>query len=1380
MAKTLTEYFDNKQSPEIEKPKYQSKYLNKILDTNFTSDSNTTFAGDRLGSSQFDINIPKTSLDAGELNQIRATNQPFHHELGNFAVQLAGEVVGGTIEGFGYLGELAKGNLLAVDQENILLDLGRSIKEGSRESNPIYQGNPDGFMLGNSENFFANMVSIGSTLSMLIPATGTMKALSMLGKAAGMSRGASVLGKLSKGTQYTLNGIGQATISRQIENNLEAYGTYEQLKQELEGQVNKDTGELYSPEEIEELALEGAKSTYIKGWAMLAQDIPQYLAIGKLFNPMTGQFVSKSGRNAKKLGKYGKAKELAKQSAYEGLEEAYQFVSAEESAYNIKMNAGLIDESAFTERMQGYLGDTEFWNSVTAGAAGGAVFQMAGKGLNNLINNKKRKAFLEKQQDVINKRGTHFAVLHENIKKADAEGNLSASLEARKAWNLAMTLEAVQTDTFDNHIEFFDNLENLKEQDLQEYKEKYGIEDMSVDWAKEIAPKLKEDAVKIRNQYLKYANKYGSTAGLLAVNRHNLENMVRIRQESDSKLSKAKAEYPQIEDLSAVGLEIFERDSQRVALESAKVLTQMQADVAGDDSYKETLEKIDKTLTKLKDKIEYPEGTSKDIIDNDKSIISTLPNHPELTNALASKRQAELNIKKLEKEFSKLTSPEYQREAENTKLTNNINSIKSLDSLDALEDELEQSGNLSQLKEVVSNKRESLENQAKEQADKAAQTEDDKEELSRRTGEEQVSEENIEVKEALAETLNKEETSKVEPVENVTSELDNIETKSGNEINEIKEKAKSVQTNQTGVQIATSYLEDKPAFKEWYYSPVDKIGTKVKITFGDRHFASGEEVTERYNQLIEKFLNDTITPTELTDFVNNVALKVTFLKDGEPITINGQEVFTYLYTIRSGKNELNPEFRKNILNQLKQGNEVISEVEGYYPLEINNVRQDNNIEQVFGSIKESDFVMTNVEGRYVRFDWSVKNRNYDKDFNDLPEVTYKSGNEVVAGSGLIFYKATNNKGVKIPIKLNVKTLSDEDARFVATVFQSILQNKVNWNTLMPDNLLSQLQTILPDYKELINTSPTYNEVIDYFVYFGNKTAGLQSELYLSKGKLYYGGNNNTLATGSDFESVVEYLKTKKRYQIKASKFKNKAYREHIVNSNILTTDVDVDLPFKQGQGIYSGSMFLKPITETKQPELKVSKEEGLDNAVSVNDLYNEPFNTINYTPKGKSKQTYTIKGSKIFNSKGKEVFSKDTVDRRKIFANFAVQQGRAKVVEHKGRKFVVNNKGQIISVTTGAEMKWKENNGDRTEVLKKAGITSDNEGLDNKESVADLFKEQVSNYDMNEDFKTEESMDELEASFNQGLSGKSNMDLDTRKNKEANKAKDDNQNNERC
>lgn len=107
-------------------------------------------------------------------------------------------------------------------------------------------------------------------------------------------------------------------------------------------------------------------------------------------------------------------------------------------------------------------------------------------------------------------------------------------------------------------------------------------------------------------------------------------------------------------------------------------------------------------------------------------------------------------------------------------------------------------------------------------------------------------------------------------------------------------------------------------------------------------------------------------------------------------------------------------------------------------------------------------------------------------------------------------------------------------------------------------------------------------------------------------------------------------------------------------------------------------------------------------AERTNKKEEEMGSTISYTPKGKRTQVYTIKGSHIYNRDGKEVFAKDSIDRNKIFANLAVKSGRAVVVEYNNSRYVVNDRNQIISVTTGKMMQWDEKNGDRNAIIKAA------------------------------------------------------------------------------
>ena len=145
---------------------------------------------------------------------------------------------------------------------------------------------------------------------------------------------------------------------------------------------------------------------------------------------------------------------------------------------------------------------------------------------------------------------------------------------------------------------------------------------------------------------------------------------------------------------------------------------------------------------------------------------------------------------------------------------------------------------------------------------------------------------------------------------------------------------------------------------------------------------------------------------------------------------------------------------------------------------------------------------------------------------------------------------------------------------------------------------------------------------------------------------------------------------------------------------------------------------------------------NLENEIKVENVENSEDNLlITYTPKGKQTQTYTVKGTKIFNSKSEEVFKEDSADRRKIYANLAVKQGRAKVVEdNKGVKYVVNDKLQIMSTATGKIMQWADNHATRKLLLDKYNKLLQNNlnNTRNSENNSVSLSEPIINKDLNE------------------------------------------------
>jgi hypothetical protein len=121
-----------------------------------------------------------------------------------------------------------------------------------------------------------------------------------------------------------------------------------------------------------------------------------------------------------------------------------------------------------------------------------------------------------------------------------------------------------------------------------------------------------------------------------------------------------------------------------------------------------------------------------------------------------------------------------------------------------------------------------------------------------------------------------------------------------------------------------------------------------------------------------------------------------------------------------------------------------------------------------------------------------------------------------------------------------------------------------------------------------------------------------------------------------------------------------------------------------------------------QAEIDVQQPTTTDNPKGVK---------VTYTPKDKPRDTFTVVGNKIFNSKGQEVYQKPSADRNKIFANKKVKEGTAVVVtynypinksKYEKRKYVVSKNGKIMSAQTGKIEKWDDDNSDKIAILKLA------------------------------------------------------------------------------
>lgn len=162
--------------------------------------------------------------------------------------------------------------------------------------------------------------------------------------------------------------------------------------------------------------------------------------------------------------------------------------------------------------------------------------------------------------------------------------------------------------------------------------------------------------------------------------------------------------------------------------------------------------------------------------------------------------------------------------------------------------------------------------------------------------------------------------------------------------------------------------------------------------------------------------------------------------------------------------------------------------------------------------------------------------------------------------------------------------------------------------------------------------------------------------------------------------------------------------------NVIAKSMNVDP--EQLHSAYQALYAKKDITDS-------TPESELLNKIKAYELSQCATVTYNY---GNKKHIYYVrmheddsKENIIYNSSGKQVFKSESADRNAIYANLAIKQGRAVIVEHRGSKYVVNRGGKIISVTSKKIMKWGEENGDRKEILDKAKTLFDAKAYEKQE-----------------------------------------------------------------
>lgn len=354
--------------------------VSKTFEQSYTTSPETL---ESLGSKGIQYNINKTDIeDLEETENIhKALQQGALSKIGNSLEQLVvGEVLLGSLKGFTDIYDAFVGHFFdkgGNDYTSAASGFLENLQEKNREAFAIYRENPyKAFDISDVGWWADNFVSVGSTLSLLIPSKGIITGLSKLGKLAKAeswaTKGISKLAKTNKGVSAIEqgNGIGRilthsnyygkkvnefadlagtALMSRIAENYQEARGIYksgyDKITNTLKKMSEEDKEEFFrrnpqfvgkSNDDIaEQLASDAANDTFWADMPLILMDFIQYKGVESALKGGAKQITSASLERAQR-------KALARLAGNKALEES---IDAQTKGFFKKIGSGISDFS---------------------------------------------------------------------------------------------------------------------------------------------------------------------------------------------------------------------------------------------------------------------------------------------------------------------------------------------------------------------------------------------------------------------------------------------------------------------------------------------------------------------------------------------------------------------------------------------------------------------------------------------------------------------------------------------------------------------------------------------------------------------------------------------------------------------------------------------------------------------------------------------------------------------------------------------------------------------------------------------------------------------------------------------------------------------------
>ena len=557
----------------------RAKALRRLYYTNLRQSTESsiytpTYMGEYTGTqSRFDegLSVIPIMADPNYLNEQRAARQPFLEQLGKGVVHFGADIVGGVIMGAGVLVEPLDSAIKAavgVENEygNIIFDIGQTIAEGSKEALPIYSTGP-----GSSGWAVQGLSSIGSAVGSLFTGMGVMGLLGKVGTVLKMTDTAMdvfniasrVAGAAAMRLQENMQeGIGVAEdIIKQGEDLLNKKTYYENFVYPYQNKQYQETLEklravndpkaMNLPDQLPVPNLLGDykiknmddvyKAAEIGYWTSQKVNAANFVfdfiqlgalskfnkaipSFGKIFTPselLKAQGTQFENKYLRGLNWLLTRPALAEST--EAIEEGINFIGEQEgrraATLMLKGKTDLDDGTDFKERLKGYLGMSEFWDSAFWGfvAGIGGYYVMKGAGFNDHAEDlKQRTAEIAARQKQLN---TFIPQVNAIIEGGKYTDPTTGEAEDYSTWDAEKRWEFLTTKTRQMGFDFGMSAARAGNADLLKHK-KY-IDDvmdriMQQDAAKDKKSQIQqnEEEVLARKADLKKALMEGLDAGV--------------------------------------------------------------------------------------------------------------------------------------------------------------------------------------------------------------------------------------------------------------------------------------------------------------------------------------------------------------------------------------------------------------------------------------------------------------------------------------------------------------------------------------------------------------------------------------------------------------------------------------------------------------------------------------------------------------------------------------------------------------------------------------------------------------------------------------------------------------------------------------------------